>query len=234
MTGYGHFDHSVQYTILSPLQWHQNEHDGASNHQRLDCLLSRMFRCRSKKTSVSLAFVRGIHRWPVNSPHKGPVTRKMFPLDGVIMTYFTKSMNKCVLYWAPITVEEIINRLWNWQWVYFLLTNLFLSCSVDMLSKVSQSVNTFLIEVTVHTYIAPNAYSVMIVNVLCLRLLLIVHNSNNSVTIESCILKCNFRWILYDTLKNEIWVKIWIPFSRWYSQNFAAIIIKTEKFLKPS
>ena len=26
------------------------------------------------QTSASLAFVRGIHRWPVNSPHKGPVT----------------------------------------------------------------------------------------------------------------------------------------------------------------
>ena len=35
--------------------------------------------------SASLAFVRGIHRWPVNSPHKGPVTRKMFPFDDVIM-----------------------------------------------------------------------------------------------------------------------------------------------------
>ena len=32
-----------------------------------------------------LAFVRGIHRWPVNSPHKGPVTQKMFPFDDVIM-----------------------------------------------------------------------------------------------------------------------------------------------------
>ena len=30
-------------------------------------------------------FVRGIHRWPVNSPHKGPVTRKMFPFHDVIM-----------------------------------------------------------------------------------------------------------------------------------------------------
>ena len=31
--------------------------------------------------------MRGIHRWPVNSPHKGPVTRKMFPFDDVIMTW---------------------------------------------------------------------------------------------------------------------------------------------------
>ena len=33
---------------------------------------------RKHQSSVSLTFVLGIHRWPVNSPHKGPVTRKMF------------------------------------------------------------------------------------------------------------------------------------------------------------
>ena len=37
------------------------------------------------QSSASLAFVRGIHRWPVNSSHKWPVTRKMFPFDDVIM-----------------------------------------------------------------------------------------------------------------------------------------------------
>ena len=37
------------------------------------------------QSSASLAFVRGIHRWPVNSQHRGPVTRKMFPCDDVIM-----------------------------------------------------------------------------------------------------------------------------------------------------
>ena len=33
---------------------------------------------RKHQSSASMAFVRGIHRWPVNSSHKGPVTRKMF------------------------------------------------------------------------------------------------------------------------------------------------------------
>ena len=37
------------------------------------------------QSSASLAFVRGIPRWPVHSPHKWPVTRKMFPFDDVIM-----------------------------------------------------------------------------------------------------------------------------------------------------
>ena len=40
---------------------------------------------RKLQSSASLAFVRGIHRWPVNSPHKCPVTRKMFLFDDVIM-----------------------------------------------------------------------------------------------------------------------------------------------------
>ena len=35
---------------------------------------------RKYQRSASLAFVWGIHRWPVNSPHKWPVTRKLFPL----------------------------------------------------------------------------------------------------------------------------------------------------------
>ena len=42
---------------------------------------------RKHQSSASLAFVRGIHRSPVNSLHKGPVTRKMFPFDDVIMPW---------------------------------------------------------------------------------------------------------------------------------------------------
>ena len=42
---------------------------------------------RKHQSSASMAFVRGIHRWPVNSPHKWPVTWKKFPFDDVIMIY---------------------------------------------------------------------------------------------------------------------------------------------------
>ena len=35
--------------------------------------------------SASLAFVRGIHQWPVSSWHKGQVTWKMFQFDDAIM-----------------------------------------------------------------------------------------------------------------------------------------------------
>ena len=40
---------------------------------------------RKHQSSASLVFVRGIRRWPVNSPHKWPVRRKMFPFDDVII-----------------------------------------------------------------------------------------------------------------------------------------------------
>ena len=91
----------------SPLHWRHNDHGGVSNHQEStihygDVITSQMaFRItsltiiystvysgadqRKHQSSASLAFVRGIHRWPVNSPHKWPVTRKMFPFDDVIM-----------------------------------------------------------------------------------------------------------------------------------------------------
>ena len=39
------------------------------------------------QSSASLVVVRGIHRWPMNTLHKGPVTRKMFPFDDVIISW---------------------------------------------------------------------------------------------------------------------------------------------------
>ena len=43
---------------------------------------------KKNQSSASLAFVRGIHRGPMISPHKGPVTRKMFTFDDVLMWCF--------------------------------------------------------------------------------------------------------------------------------------------------
>ena len=73
--------------------------------------------------SASLAFVMGIHRWPVDSPHTGPVTRKIFSFDDVFMVYqmasylpstfhchiqniyavvFTKYMSACILVFVRV------------------------------------------------------------------------------------------------------------------------------------
>ena len=72
----------------SPLQWRHNGRTGVSNHQPYDSLHNRLFRLTRRKhqSSASLVFVWGIHRWPVNSPHRWPVTRIMFPVDDVIMS----------------------------------------------------------------------------------------------------------------------------------------------------
>ena len=69
------------------LQWCHNGRDGVSNHRRLESILNRLFRRISKKTSKFrvTGFCEGIHRWPVNSPHEGLVTRKKIPFDDVIM-----------------------------------------------------------------------------------------------------------------------------------------------------
>ena len=72
---------------------------------------------RKHQSSASLAFVlRGIHRWPVNSPHKEPVTREMFPFDDVIIHWvqfqcrelpwvYAHTMLNIILYMIPILYE---------------------------------------------------------------------------------------------------------------------------------
>ena len=70
------------------LHWRHNDHGGVSKHQPHGYLLNRLFRRRSKKTSKLrvTGLGAGNSPGPVNSPHKGPVTQKMFPFDDVIMT----------------------------------------------------------------------------------------------------------------------------------------------------
>ena len=72
-----------------PSYWRHNDHEGVSNHQPHGCLLNRLFRRRSKKTSKLrvTGLCEGNSLGPVNSPHKGPVTRKMFPFDDFIMPW---------------------------------------------------------------------------------------------------------------------------------------------------
>ena len=99
--------HKAFYRKISKtLERRHNGLDSFSNHQPHDCLLNRLFSGDQRKhqSSASLAFVRGIHRGPVNSPHKWPVTRKMFPFDDVIMSLEN----------AGLGVKRGI-LLWNWR-----------------------------------------------------------------------------------------------------------------------
>ena len=79
--------HNHAHIIYKSLPWRHNGHDSVSYHQ-LTIIYSTVYAGadqRKHQSSASLAFVRGIHRGPVNSPHKWPVTRKMFPFHDVIM-----------------------------------------------------------------------------------------------------------------------------------------------------
>ena len=97
------------------LQWRNDERGGVSTHWRLDCysIVYAGVNQRKHLSAASLAFVRGIHRWPVNSPHKGPVTRRMLPCDDVIM-YSWESMK-----WntkLQLKQSNTSNRRWKNAW----------------------------------------------------------------------------------------------------------------------
>ena len=54
---------------------------------------------RKHQSSASLAFVRGIHRGPVNSPHKWPVTRNFFSI-----------------WWRRHGRRVTVQVIWRWRW----------------------------------------------------------------------------------------------------------------------
>ena len=74
---------------------------------------------RKHQGSTSLAFVLGIHRGPVNSPHKGPVTRKMFPFGDVIMRLniqvLAEDHFKSCLYWVHLLFVFLFALTTNYE-----------------------------------------------------------------------------------------------------------------------
>ena len=66
---------------------------------------------RKHQSFALLAFVWEIHRRPVNSPHKWPVTRKMFPFDDVIMmkTYSTDAHTLATMLWCVCMILDDVS-----------------------------------------------------------------------------------------------------------------------------
>ena len=79
---------------------------------------------RKHQSSASLAFVRGIHRGPVNSPQKWPVARKMFPFDDVIMLNSLRVIMAWPKFSYPVETYFARKKYWYWfcrhtlQWAY--------------------------------------------------------------------------------------------------------------------
>ena len=118
------------------LQWRHNDHDGVSNHQPHGCLLNSLFWRRSKKTSKLrvTGLCAGNSPGPVNSPHKGPLTRLMFPFDDVIMQTARQMITHIVGKWQRSKVS-----LFEFQFV-----NSTISTSVNQYtSKVSHTMSCF-------------------------------------------------------------------------------------------
>ena len=72
--------------------------------------------------SASLAFLWGIYRWPVNSPHKRPVTRKIFPFDDVIihhisskavLVHWRQSFYLSAIYTTKAVLGSLARPLWK-------------------------------------------------------------------------------------------------------------------------
>ena len=100
--------------IFHSLQWRHTERDGVSNHKRFDYLLSHLFGRRSKQIKLRVTgplVCEGIHWWPVNSPHKGPVTRKNFPFDSIILIIYHRSSS---------LGSMLVNFLLQWSTCCFL------------------------------------------------------------------------------------------------------------------
>ena len=104
------------------LRRRHNERDGVANHQPHDCLVSRLFRHRWKKTSK----LRVTGLCQENSPETGefpaqwPVTRKMFPFDDVIMLYQSLQLNS---FYIMVTHHflSLVQLDKNWQWIFHML-----------------------------------------------------------------------------------------------------------------
>ena len=104
----------VSRNLHATLRWRYNDSDGVSNHQPHDCLLNCLFGRISKKTSKLhvTGLCVGNSPGPVNSPHKGPVTRKMFPFDDVIMNKWKNMLSR------PVTrkmfpFDDVIMNKWK-------------------------------------------------------------------------------------------------------------------------
>ena len=105
------------HSFCTSFQWRHNGRGSVSNHQSHYCLLNRLFRRRSNKTSKLRITGLCAGNSPVNSPHKWPVTRRMFPFNDVIMSYLhlKYSSTEPSNFWALRKLWTYVSRLWNFM-----------------------------------------------------------------------------------------------------------------------
>ena len=103
------YTYRASYTNVMVYAWHYSDvimSTMASKITGLTFVYSTIYTGadqRKHQSSATLAFVRGIHRSTVKSPHKGPVMRKMFPFDDVIMSMTLTAQKYLLLGRNPIS-----------------------------------------------------------------------------------------------------------------------------------
>ena len=113
--------------VQDSLQWCHDGHDGISDHQPHYCLLNRLFRRRSKRISKLriTGLCAGNSQLTGEFPHKGPVMRKMFPFDDIILLQyyleFIRTGDISVVHWT-LSYVLLLHGYQNWigrilQWV---------------------------------------------------------------------------------------------------------------------
>ena len=100
----------------STLRWRHNERDGVSNHQCFDCVFSGLFQCKK----ISKLCVTGLCKGnPPDSPHKGPVTRKLFSFDDIMITKpKDPSQHKYRIFFGKRISIINLFTLW-WKYLYW-------------------------------------------------------------------------------------------------------------------
>ena len=93
-----------------------------SNHRLFGCLFNSLCGRISKNHPCVhyWPFVRGIHRWPVNSPHKGPATPKKLPCDDVIICIGLLAVSPPFGPFIPPIPGCIYPLLFLWYALYYL------------------------------------------------------------------------------------------------------------------
>ena len=117
------------YSLLGGLHIHYNDvimREIASQITSLTIVYSIVYSDadqRKHQSSASLAFVRGIHRGPGNSPHKWTVTRKKFPFDDVIMfNVVAPSLLAGSNEVERVALDVLCDQVMDFHWDYFNLT----------------------------------------------------------------------------------------------------------------
>ena len=119
----------VSSQLALTLHCRHNERNGVSNTSLtiVYCTVYSGAAQRKHQSSASLAFVLGIHPWPVNSPHKRPVARNMFPFDDVIMNEVYG--REVITSGAPFTIMG-----WFWSQQHGYVITCLVNCGWSYLS----------------------------------------------------------------------------------------------------